>query len=235
MDLDGTGKVSVENIKDLMREAGEEVTEAELTEMFEFADITGDGMVTYEEFERVVRLHEAEQHTMRELFDALDVSGTGVITADDLTAFLKMNGPHSSHQPTIQNTHPRIIVLAETLNARLVWNRGHASGCLRPYAPGQHLTGEAPERVIAMIEAAHMQQDRVVSFDEFVPMVRSQLGAVAPTTGWGQQSEADVLAQLLEHPAATAKYDTHLLAVALLALPALQHSLGFRRSFHCRL
>ena len=53
--------------------------------------------------------------------------------------------------------------------------------------------------------------------------------------GFTRAFEADVLAQLLEHPAATAKYDTHLLAVALLALPALQHSLGFRRSFHCRL
>ena len=62
--------------------------------MFRYADITGDGMVSYEEFERVVHQHEAEQHTLRELFDALDTSGTGVLTADDLTAFLEMNGPH---------------------------------------------------------------------------------------------------------------------------------------------
>ena len=66
--------------------------------------------------------------------------------------------------------------------------------------------------VPAMIAAADTQQDGVVSFEEFVPMVRSQLGAVAPTTGWGQQSEADVLAQVLENSATMAKYEAHLLS-----------------------
>lgn len=60
-----------------------------------------------------------------------------------------------------------------------------------------------------MIAAADTDQNGVVSFEEFVPMVRSQLGAVAPTTGWGHQSEADVLAQLLEHPAITAKCELY--------------------------
>jgi Ca2+-binding EF-hand superfamily protein len=92
MDRDNSGKISVENIKDLMCGVGEEITEADLTEMFQHADVTGDGMVSYGEFERVIHLHEAEQQTMRELFDALDVSGTGVLTADDLTTFLEMNG-----------------------------------------------------------------------------------------------------------------------------------------------
>jgi Ca2+-binding EF-hand superfamily protein len=96
MDSDKSGKVTFDNVKDLMRGAGEEMTEADLTEMFQYADITGDGMVSYEEFERVIHLHEAEHQTMRELFDALDVSGTGVLTADDLTAFLTMNGAYTS-------------------------------------------------------------------------------------------------------------------------------------------
>lgn len=65
--------------------------------------------------------------------------------------------------------------------------------------------------VSAMITAADTQQDGVVSFEEFVPMVRSQLGAVAPTTGWGHQTEEDALAQLLENSATMAKCGPHLL------------------------
>ena len=70
--------------------------------------------------------------------------------------------------------------------------------------------GEAPEQVPAMIAAADTQQNGVITFGEFVPMVRGQLGAVSPTTGWGHQSEADVLAQLLDDPASRAKYEQHL-------------------------
>ena len=60
--------------------------------------------------------------------------------------------------------------------------------------------------VAGMIAAADTDQDGVVSFEEFVPMVRGQLGAAAPAAGWGQQSEEDILAQLLDDPASMQKY-----------------------------
>lgn len=61
-----------------------------------------------------------------------------------------------------------------------------------------------------MMAAADTQKNGFITFGEFVPMVRGQLGAVSPTTGWGNQSEADVLAQLLDDPASRAKYSQYL-------------------------
>ena len=58
--------------------------------------------------------------------------------------------------------------------------------------------------VPAMMAAAGAQNGKI-TFEQFVPLVRDQLGAAAPTTGWGHQSEADVIAQLLEDDATTAK------------------------------
>lgn len=151
IDVDNSGKITVSNIKAFMAQAGEAISEAEVTAMFKHSDVTADGMVSYEEFERVVHLHEAEQQTMRELFDALDVSGTGHISAEDLTVFLEQ-------------------------------------------------TGEAPELIPAMIAAADTSHDGVVSYAEFIPMIRNQLGAVTPASGWGHQTHQDVISQLLENP-----------------------------------
>jgi Ca2+-binding EF-hand superfamily protein len=99
MDVDHSGMITVDNIKTFMMGAGEEMDESDITEMFRYADVTADGMVSYVEFERVVHLHEAEQQTMRELFDALDISGTGVLSAEDLTEFLVQTGMRA-HLPT---------------------------------------------------------------------------------------------------------------------------------------
>jgi hypothetical protein len=51
-----------------------------------------DGRVSFEEFERVVRLREAEDATLRAMFRSLDASGTGVLSAADLLSFLRATG-----------------------------------------------------------------------------------------------------------------------------------------------
>ena len=49
-DDDGTGKISIKNLKRVARELGETMTEAELHEMIDRADGDRDGEISPEEF-----------------------------------------------------------------------------------------------------------------------------------------------------------------------------------------
>merc|ERR1712196_762878 len=49
-DDDGTGKISLKNLKRVAKELGETMTEAELLEMIERADADQDGEINFEEF-----------------------------------------------------------------------------------------------------------------------------------------------------------------------------------------
>ncbi|NXC70701.1 CETN1 protein, partial [Anhinga anhinga] len=55
-DCDGTGKISFENLKVVASEVGEEVTDEELQEMIDEADVDGDGEVDKQEFLRMLTL-----------------------------------------------------------------------------------------------------------------------------------------------------------------------------------
>ncbi|KAM6381632.1 centrin-2-like isoform 2-T2 [Pluvialis apricaria] len=58
-DCDGTGKISFENLKVVAREVGEDITDEELQEMIDEADVDGDGEVDKQEFLRILTLTDA--------------------------------------------------------------------------------------------------------------------------------------------------------------------------------
>ncbi|NXV52459.1 CETN2 protein, partial [Uria aalge] len=55
-DCDGTGKISFENLKVVASEVGEDITDEELQEMIDEADVDGDGEVNRQEFLRILTL-----------------------------------------------------------------------------------------------------------------------------------------------------------------------------------
>ncbi|XP_075619862.1 uncharacterized protein LOC104636824 isoform X2 [Balearica regulorum gibbericeps] len=55
-DCDGTGKISFENLKVVASEVGEDITDEELQEMIDEADVNGDGEVDKQEFLRMLTL-----------------------------------------------------------------------------------------------------------------------------------------------------------------------------------
>ncbi|NXT35926.1 CETN2 protein, partial [Pelecanoides urinatrix] len=55
-DCDGTGKISFENLKVVASEVGEDITDEELQEMIDEADLDGDGEVDKREFLRMLTL-----------------------------------------------------------------------------------------------------------------------------------------------------------------------------------
>merc|ERR1712194_508810 len=54
-DEDGTGKISFRNMKRISQEIAETLTDQELQEMIDEADCDGDGLISADEFYRVMR------------------------------------------------------------------------------------------------------------------------------------------------------------------------------------
>ncbi|KAL8206997.1 UNVERIFIED_CONTAM: hypothetical protein K2H54_038681 [Gekko kuhli] len=54
-DTDGTGKISLKNLKSAINELGEDISDEELQEMIEEADCDGDGEVNQQEFLRIMK------------------------------------------------------------------------------------------------------------------------------------------------------------------------------------
>ena len=54
-DEDNSGKVSFRNLKRISQEIGETLTDEELQEMIDEADRGGDGLISQDEFYRVMR------------------------------------------------------------------------------------------------------------------------------------------------------------------------------------
>lgn len=53
-DKDGSGKISGDELRQIMRSLGEELTEDEIQQMIREADTNGDGEIDYEEFVRML-------------------------------------------------------------------------------------------------------------------------------------------------------------------------------------
>lgn len=57
-DIDGTGKITIDNLKTVSRQLGEKMTDSELKEMITEADTDGDGAVDATEFVRIMKKSE---------------------------------------------------------------------------------------------------------------------------------------------------------------------------------
>ncbi|KAK0724334.1 hypothetical protein B0H67DRAFT_598011 [Lasiosphaeris hirsuta] len=53
-DKDGSGTISTEELRNVLRSLGENLTDAELDEMIKLADQNGDGQIDYSEFARIM-------------------------------------------------------------------------------------------------------------------------------------------------------------------------------------
>nr|XP_034984512.1 calmodulin-like protein 3 [Zootoca vivipara] len=88
-DKDGNGYISTAELRHVMTNLGEKLTDEEVDEMIKEADVDGDGRVNYEEFVRVMmekerRYREAELSVVKEAFTHFDTDGDGVITSSEL-------------------------------------------------------------------------------------------------------------------------------------------------------
>ncbi|KAM7198708.1 hypothetical protein V8F20_006023 [Naviculisporaceae sp. PSN 640] len=54
-DKDGSGTISTEELRDVLRSLGENLTDAELDEMVKLADKNGDGHIDYHEFAQIMK------------------------------------------------------------------------------------------------------------------------------------------------------------------------------------
>ena len=53
-DADGNGNISADELRQIMANLGEKLTEEEVEDMVKEADIDGDGQINYEEFVRMM-------------------------------------------------------------------------------------------------------------------------------------------------------------------------------------
>ena len=60
-DKDGNGFISAAELRHVMTNLGEKLTDEEVDEMIREADIDGDGQINYEEFVKMMRAKEAPQ------------------------------------------------------------------------------------------------------------------------------------------------------------------------------
>ena len=92
IDVDQSNFITKQNFRDFMASVGEEVTEDELDDAFREADVTGDSRVHYEEFERIIRLREAQDQHLWELFKVMDLHNTGFVEGEELAEFMHASG-----------------------------------------------------------------------------------------------------------------------------------------------
>eukprot|EP00879_Flechtneria_rotunda_P004051 GHRR01004294.1.p1 GENE.GHRR01004294.1~~GHRR01004294.1.p1 ORF type:complete len:279 (+),score=107.43 GHRR01004294.1:1153-1989(+) len=94
MDKDGSGTITVDEMRDGLRAKGSKIPESELQRIMENADVNGDGKVDYEEF-LAATMHlgklEREENLYR-AFQFFDKDGSGYITRDELRIALQQHG-----------------------------------------------------------------------------------------------------------------------------------------------
>ena len=109
-DVDGNGKIDIEEFKDIMRAVGYDVSEEEVLHMLEFVDADGSGEIDFDEFvrlmERTVGSNKMQQkingkNTSRDwqvAFDIFDADRDGILSAEDLASSLRSFGRQISLQ-----------------------------------------------------------------------------------------------------------------------------------------
>ncbi|KAI8473389.1 MAG: kinase-like domain-containing protein [Monoraphidium minutum] len=94
IDADGSGTITVEEMKKALHAWGHKISEPELQSLMAIADVDGDGLIDYNEFvASTMHLSKLEkEELLQRAFKALDKDGSGTICIEELGAALRQFG-----------------------------------------------------------------------------------------------------------------------------------------------
>jgi len=98
-DLNGDGKISAAELKALLCDKLENVTDAEAQHIIDGLDNDGDGFLQFDEYIEVVNEFVTDKMTRDDMlaaFEHMDADGNGHITKDELKDFMKKAGQRIS-------------------------------------------------------------------------------------------------------------------------------------------
>ena len=108
MDRDGSGKISKDELKDLLHSQGYYPSESELETMMEEIDSDHSGEIDFEEFvsyftkQRMNRTISQENRDLRDAFSFFDKNGDGFVTAIELRQVMSELGQDISEEQAEQ-------------------------------------------------------------------------------------------------------------------------------------
>ena len=87
IDRNGKGSISADDLKRVMTAVGEAVTDEDIKNMIEEADLNTDGVVDFPEFAKMMQ-QRRKQNALAE-FQIFDKDGSGTVSAQELKGVLK--------------------------------------------------------------------------------------------------------------------------------------------------
>ncbi|NP_001008706.1 calmodulin 5 [Mus musculus] len=92
------GHINVQELGDVMKQLGKNLSHEELKALISKLDTDGDGKISFEEFFKSIKKYTKEQE-LQAMFSVLDQNGDGYITVDELKEGLsKMGEPLSQEE-----------------------------------------------------------------------------------------------------------------------------------------
>jgi len=95
LDQDGDGKITTDDLKQALANAGFELTDDEAEFVISKADADGTGSVSWDEFLKVLEnrpIKKRIEKALRRLFDEFDTDNSGFITADNVRQLINDAG-----------------------------------------------------------------------------------------------------------------------------------------------
>ncbi|KAM4828520.1 calmodulin-alpha-like [Thomomys bottae] len=100
-DKNGDGKINTEELGEVMKAVGQNLTEAELKELIARLDTDGDGTISFQEFLTAVAKRMkggATESELRSVFSAFDENGDGHISVEELKQAMAQLGEELSQE-----------------------------------------------------------------------------------------------------------------------------------------
>lgn len=94
-DKDGGGTIDSDELDALMKSCGQHLTEEELKEMIQIADVDADGVINFAEFVTLMAHKMADvksEETLRSAFRVFDTDDAGFVTSEELARVMNSVG-----------------------------------------------------------------------------------------------------------------------------------------------